>query len=192
MQIVLGPRAHPACAQIIRLDTSSACQFSLCCPSGGAAGGVVSVLGRRAARVRGRLIAHTWSPKSALRRETPPTMGDRRMVFGDGLEDIKVDGKTRRKRYQLNSGLFSRISVIQRWRWAGWIFHSAGHRRICSPALALWPHHRPHCRLLQVRHLVLCFQASPKFLFVLLSLSSFCSQVCRSFNCRSLFPPGWC
>merc|ERR1712210_404341 len=24
-----------------------------------------------------------------LRRETPPTMGDRRMVFGDGLEDIK-------------------------------------------------------------------------------------------------------
>ena len=42
--------------------------------------------------LRGRLIAHTWSPKSALlRRETLTTMGDRRMVFGDGLEDIKVE-----------------------------------------------------------------------------------------------------
>ena len=69
--------------------------FTLSRPSGGAAG-VVSVRGRRGGRpkVRGRPIAHTWSPKSALRRETLTTMGDRRMVFGDGLEDIKVDGKT--------------------------------------------------------------------------------------------------
>ena len=40
------------------------------------------------------VASHTWGTESALRRETRPTMGDRRMVFGDGLEDIKVRGKS--------------------------------------------------------------------------------------------------
>lgn len=128
--------------------------FTLSRPSGGAVG-VVSVRGRRGGRpkVRGRPIAHTWSPKSALRRETLTTMGDRRMVFGDGLEDIKVDGKNVwHKRYLLKPGLFSWVSVIQRWRWAGWIFHPTCHHRINSTPLAFWADNRTDSGLLQVRN----------------------------------------
>ena len=69
-----------------------ACHFSLLAVHPGALL-VLSQSVEGGPKVRGRPIAHTWSPKSALRRETLPTMGDRRMVFGDGLEDIKVDGK---------------------------------------------------------------------------------------------------
>ena len=58
-------------------------------------------------RVRGRLIPHTWRTESALRRETRPTMGDRRMVFGDGLEDIKVRGKSEKTTLSLKPRIVS-------------------------------------------------------------------------------------
>ena len=103
----IGP-PHPACAQIIQIirpaaSCASSCHFSLSRPSGAAL--LLSLSGRQGSpgrsKVRGRLIPHTWGTESALRRETRPTMGDRRMVFGDGLEDIKVKGKSVKKTLSL-------------------------------------------------------------------------------------------
>ena len=59
--------------------------------------------------------------------------------------------------YLLNPGLFSRVSVVEWWRRAGWIFHSTCHHWICAPPLAFWTHNRPDSGLLQVSNSVCAF-----------------------------------
>ena len=170
-QIVLGPRAHPACAQIIRLDASLACQFSLSYPSGAPLVLSQSWVGGRpecvgvSSRTHGAQNRH-YAEK---RRRPWATEGWSSVMVWRisrwSVECVKL------KCYLLKPGLFSWVSVVQWWKRARWVFHSAGHHWICAPPLALWPHNRPDCRLLQVSNSVL-FQASFGFLLVLMSSSS--------------------